>query len=270
MNKPTKVLFYVLLVLAAFLVFFPILYALMISFMGSKEILQGSFFPESIYFDNYAKAFDRLPLMKYLLNSFIVSTTVMLGQLIVSSMAAYAFVFIPFKGRNFVFFLFISTMMIPWEATMIPNFLTIQKLDWINTYQGLNVPFFALAFGTFLLRQHFKTIPKELHEAAQVAGLSRFQFFIRVILPVSRTSLVTLGAYGFLTTWNMYLWPLLVTNNDSVRTVQIGLKQLQTQEMATDWGVVMAGVMVVIIPTLILLFLGQKQLQKGLSQGALK
>ncbi|MEI2400850.1 carbohydrate ABC transporter permease, partial [Paenibacillus phytohabitans] len=113
MNKPSKILFYVLLVFAAFFVFFPILYALMISFMGSKEILQGSFFPESINFDNYVKAFERLPLMKYLLNSFIVSTTVMLGQLIVSSMAAYAFVFIPFKGRNFIFFLFISTMMIP-------------------------------------------------------------------------------------------------------------------------------------------------------------
>ncbi|MCH1624072.1 carbohydrate ABC transporter permease [Ferdinandcohnia quinoae] len=270
MSIPTKILFYILLVLGAFLVFFPILYALMISFMGSKEILQGNFFPEAIHFDNYVKAFERLPLMKYLLNSFVVSASVMIGQLVVCSMAAYAFVFIEFKGRNFIFFLFISTMMIPWEATMIPNFITIQKLDWINTYQGLTVPFFALAFGTFLLRQHFKTIPKELHEASEIAGLSKFQFFIRVIIPVSRTSMVTLGAYGFLTTWNMYLWPLLVTNNDSVRTVQIGLKQLQTQEMATDWGVVMAGVMVVIIPTLILLFLGQKQLQKGLSQGALK
>ena len=150
------------------------------------------------------------------------------------------------------------------------NFLTIQKLDWLNTYQGLTFPFFALAFGTFLLRQHFKTIPIELFEASKIAGISRFGFFWRVILPVSKTSLVTLGAYGFLTTWNMYLWPLLVTTNDSVRTVQIGLKQLQSQETATEWGVVMAGVMIVIVPTLILLFLGQKQLQKGLSQGALK
>ncbi len=100
----------------------------------------------------------------------------MLGQLAVCSLAAYAFVFIPFKGRNFVFFLFISTMMIPWEATMIPNFFMIQKLDWLNTYQGLTLPFFALAFGTFLLRQHFKTIPKELYEAAQIAGLGRLLF----------------------------------------------------------------------------------------------
>lgn len=265
-----KILVYLLLVVSALIVFFPVLYAFMISFMTGGEILQGRFFPESIHFDNYIKVFDRLPLMKYLINSFVVSFGVMLGQLVVCSLAAYAFVFIQFKGRDLIFFIFISTMMIPWEATMIPNFFTIQKLDWMNTYQGLTVPFFALAFGTFLLRQHFKTIPKELHEASQVAGLNRFAFYWRVVLPVSKTSLVTLGAYGFLTTWNMYLWPLLVTSNDQVRTVQIGLKQLQSQEMATDWGVVMAGVIVVIIPTLILLFIGQKQLQKGLSQGALK
>lgn len=265
-----KIVLYLLLAVTALIVFFPVLYAFMISFMTGGEILQGRFFPESIHFDNYVKVFDRLPLMKYLINSFVVSFGVMLGQLVVCSLAAYAFVFIQFKGRDLIFFIFISTMMIPWEATMIPNFFTIQKLDWMNTYQGLTVPFFALAFGTFLLRQHFKTIPKELHEASQVAGLSRFAFYWRVILPVSKTSLVTLGAYGFLTTWNMYLWPLLVTSNDQVRTVQIGLKQLQSQEMATDWGVVMAGVIVVIIPTLILLFIGQKQLQKGLSQGALK
>ncbi|QWC22424.1 carbohydrate ABC transporter permease [Bacillus haikouensis] len=270
MSMGKKLLLYVLLAVSAFLVFFPVLYAFMISFMTGSEILQGKFLPQSFTLENYFKVFERLPLMNYLINSFVVSFGVMLGQLVVCSMAAYAFVFIPFKGRDFIFFLFISTMMIPWEATMIPNFFTIQKLDWINTYQGLSLPFFALAFGTFLLRQHFKTIPKELHEAAQVAGLSRFAFFWRVILPVSKTSLVTLGAYGFLTTWNMYLWPLLVTTNDSVRTVQIGLKQLQTQEMATEWGVVMAGVIIVIIPTLLLLFLGQKQLQKGLTQGALK
>ncbi|MBO1910087.1 carbohydrate ABC transporter permease, partial [Microvirga sp. 3-52] len=270
MSRLKKIGLYFLLITTSFFVFFPVLYAFLISFMTGSEVMQGNFLPSALRLDNYIKVFDRLPLMKYLLNSFIVSGGVMVGQLIVCSLAAYAFVFLPFRGSNFVFYLFISTMMIPWEATMIPNFFIIQKLDWLNTYQGLTFPFFALAFGTFLLRQHFKTIPNELHEASRIAGLSRFAFFWRVILPVSKTSLVTLGAYGFLTTWNMYLWPLLITTNSSVRTVQIGLKQLQSQETATDWGVVMAGVIVVIIPTLLLLFIGQKQLQKGLSQGALK
>jgi sn-glycerol 3-phosphate transport system permease protein len=265
-----RFLLYITLIVMALIVFFPILYTFMISFMTGGEILQGKFLPKSFSFENYIKVFERLPLMHYLMNSMIVSFLVMIGQLIVCSLAAYAFVFIPFKGSNLIFFLFISTMMIPWEATMIPNFFTIQQLGWVNKYEGLTIPFFAIAFGTFLLRQHFKTIPKELHEAAQIAGLNSFQFFYRVVLPVSKTSLVTLGAYGFLTTWNMYLWPLLVTNNDRVRTVQIGLKQLQSQEMATDWGIVMAGVIVIILPTLLLLFIGQKQLQKGLTQGAIK
>ena len=270
MSIAKKIIFYVLLVISAIFVFFPVMYAFAISFMSGGEVLQGKLLPETITFENYVKVFERFPLLQYLFNSMIVSLIVMLGQLLVCSLAAYAFVFIPFKGRDFIFFLFISTMMIPWEATMIPNFLTIQKLGWINTYQGLTIPFFALAFGTFLLRQNFKTIPKELHEASQIAGLNPFAFFWRVVLPVSKTSLVTLGVYGFLTTWNMYLWPLLVTNDSSVRTVQIGLKQLQSQEVATEWGVVMAGVFIVIIPTLILLFLGQKQLQKGLIQGSIK
>jgi sn-glycerol 3-phosphate transport system permease protein len=270
MGRLKKIGLYLLLITTSFIVFFPVMYAFMISFMTGSEVMQGNFLPSAFRLDNYIKVFDRLPLMNYLLNSFIVSGGVMVGQLVVCSLAAYAFVFLPFRGSNFVFYLFISTMMIPWEATMIPNFFIIQKLDWLNTYQGLTFPFFTLAFGTFLLRQHFKTIPNELHEASRIAGLSRFAFFWRVILPVSKTSLVTLGAYGFLTTWNMYLWPLLITTNSSVRTVQIGLKQLQSQETATDWGVVMAGVIVVIIPTLLLLFIGQKQLQKGLSQGALK
>lgn len=263
-------LVYVLLIISACLILFPIVYTVLVSFMTGGEVLHGHFLPKHWSLTNYKLAFHKVPLLHYLFNSFIVSSIVMIGQLIVSSLAAFAFVFIPFKGRNLLFYLFISTMMIPWEATMIPNFITVTKLGWVNTVAGLTVPFFALAFGTFLLRQNFKTIPKELDEATQIAGMNRFQFFLRVVLPVSKTSLVSLGAYGFLTTWNMYLWPLLVTNNDKVRTIQIGLKEMQSQEVATQWGVVMAAVVIVILPTLILLFAGQKQLQKGLIDGALK
>ncbi|KPB05586.1 carbohydrate ABC transporter permease [Bacillus sp. CHD6a] len=265
-----KFTLYTILILSASFMMFPIFYAFMISFMQGGEVLRGNLIPDTFTLANYQKAFDKMPLFQYLLNSFYVSTVVMIGQLFVSSLAAYAFVFISFKGREIIFFLFISTMMIPWEATMVPNFLTIQKLGWLNTYSGLTIPFFALAFGTFLLRQQYKTIPKELYEASQIAGISRFRFFWNIVLPVSKSSLITLGIYSFLSTWNMYLWPLLVTNNERVRTVQIGLKQLQSQEISTEWGVVMAAVVVVILPTLILLFLGQKQLQKGLTQGALK
>ncbi len=270
MKWTSKLWFYFFLIISASILFFPVIYAAMISFMDGREVLRGQLFPASFTWDNYVTAFQKVPLLHYLWNSFLVSFVVMIGQLLVCSLAAFAFVFIPFKGRNVLFFLYLSTMMIPWEATMIPNFLTVQRFGWTNSYAGLTVPFFALAFGTFLLRQHFKTIPHELYEASQIAGISKFEFFLKVVLPVSKTSLITLGAYGFLTTWNMYLWPLLVTTNDSVRTVQIGIKQLQTQEISTEWGVVMAGVITIILPALLLLFLGQKQLQKGLTQGAIK
>lgn len=264
-----KITFYVLLVISAFLLASPMIMAIMMSFMTDQDILTGSL-PTSLTFNNYIAAFDRLPLLQFLFNSLLVSAVITLGQLILSALAAYAFVFLEFKGRDFLFYLFIATMMVPFEASIIPNFHIIRDLGWIDTYAGLTVPFFATTFGTFLLRQNFKQIPKELREASLIAGIGDVKFFLTVVLPVSKTSLVTLGIYGFLTSWNMYLWPLLASTNDSVRTIQIGLKQLQSQEQLNQWGVIMAGAVIVIIPTLIFLFLGQKKLQKGLTEGAIK
>jgi sn-glycerol 3-phosphate transport system permease protein len=265
-----KVLLYLLLSLSALLIFAPAIIAFLMSLMSSQEIMMGKIIPSELNFENYLKVFDRFPLVNYLFNSLLVSILIMLGQLVLSSLAAYAFVFINFKGREVLFFLFIATMMVPFEASIIPNFQTIRNLGWIDSYLGLSLPFFAMAFGTFLLRQNFKQIPKELKEASEIAGMGDFKYYLTVVLPVAKTSLVTLGVYGFLTSWNMYLWPLLSTTNDQVRTVQIGLRQLQSQEQLNEWGVIMAGAIIVVLPTLILLFLGQKKLQKGLAEGALK
>lgn len=155
-----KVIFYILLVVSAFLVFAPALIAFMMSFMTNQDIMSGKLIPTTITFDNYLAVFERFPLLNYLLNSFIVSIVIMIGQLMLSSLAAYAFVFMEFKGRNFLFFVFISTMMVPFEASVIPNFQTIRDLNLIDSYAGLTLPYFAMAFGTFLLRQNFKQIPK--------------------------------------------------------------------------------------------------------------
>ena len=269
MSTGRKVVFYILLIISALLLAGPIILAILLSFMSNQDILTGSL-PTTFSLDNYVAAFNRFPLLQYLFNSFVVSIIITIGQLLLSSMAAYAFVFLEFKGRDLLFFLFIATMMVPFEASVIPSFHIIRDLSWIDTYSGLTVPFFATTFGTFLLRQNFKQIPKELREASQIAGMGDFKFYLTVVLPISRTSLVTLGIYGFLTSWNMYLWPLLATTNDTVRTVQIGLKQLKTQEQLNEWGVMMACAVMVIIPTLILLFLGQKKLQTGLTEGAVK
>ncbi|GEN32241.1 sn-glycerol 3-phosphate transport system permease protein [Cerasibacillus quisquiliarum] len=265
-----KLLFYFLLSVSALLLFFPILYALSASFMEPHEIYAGKLLPSSISFDAYKEVFESIPLMHYLMVSFWMSFIVMVGQLIVSSLSAFAFVFIPFKGRDLIFYLFLATMLIPWEATIIPNFLTILNLGWVNTYQGLTVPFFALPFGIFLLRQHFLTIPKELWESAQMDGCSRFRFYWKFALPLSKSSLSALGIYGFLTTWNMYLWPLLVTDSDKVRPVQIGLKMLIANESSSSWNMVMAAVISILLPTLLLLFIGLKWIREGLTAGAIK
>jgi len=265
-----KVSLYTLLSISALILFFPILYAISASFMQPQEIYAGKLLPSSFSFDAYRDVFNNIPLLHYLMVSFWMSFIVMMGQLIVCSLSAYAFVFIPFKGRNAIFFIFLATMLIPWEATIIPNFLTILNFGWIDTYMGLTFPHFALPFGVFLLRQHFLTLPKELWESAQVDGCSRFRFYWKFVLPLSKSSLSALGIYGFLTTWNMYLWPLLVTNDDKVRPVQIGLKMLISNESSSSWNMVMAGVVSILLPTLILLFVGIKYIREGLTAGAVK
>lgn len=265
-----KTIIYILLIISTLFVFGPILYALSISFMDSKEVFSGAIIPSSINFTNYSDAFETVPLLRFLLNSFIQSGLITIGMIITCSLAAFGFVFVPFKGRNVVFFIIISTMMIPWEATIIPNFATVRDLGLLNSFTGLVIPKFAGAFGIFLLRQYFLTIPKELHEAAQMDGCSNFRFYLRMVLPVSKPMIATLGIYTFLSAWNEYLWPLLVTNNNNVRTIQIGLKMMKAEETANNWPMIMAAVILVILPTLLILFVGQKQLQKGLTSGSLK
>lgn len=265
-----KVILYMLLSVSAFALFFPILFALLASFLSSAELHSGQYIPKSFSLDSYIQAFNSVPLMRFLMNSFFISSSVMIGQLVLCSLAAYAIVFIPFKGRQFFFFLFISTLLIPWEAAVIPNFVTILKLDWINNYAAMTIPFLTTAFGIFLLRQHFMTIPKEIYESAALDGCSRFRFYLSFALPLSKPMLSALAIYSFLTTWNMYLWPLLVTSDQDYRTVQIGIRMMISQEASTSWNMVMAGVIIILLPTLLLLFLGIKHIRRGLMSGALK
>jgi len=262
---------YLLLIIGALIVVYPIFFALGLSLMGAGEV--GSFpphiIPHSIELGNFNAAMDAAPLGRFMLNSFLVSMIVTIAQLITASLAAYAFAFFEFRYKNVLFLLFLSTMMIPGESTIIPNYLTMRSLGWINTYQGLTIPFMATAFGTFLLRQYFMTLPRELFDAARIDGCSRFRYLWSIVLPMSRPALGTLGVYAFITTWNQYLWPLLMTNDANMRTVQIGIGMLQFQD-ATTWNVVMAGVVIILLPSLLTLILGQKQLIKGLTAGAVK
>ncbi|UJP09593.1 carbohydrate ABC transporter permease [Microbacterium sp. KUDC0406] len=256
--------------MAALLTTFPVLYAISSSLMTQRDFNAGAVLPSwPLEFGNYAAAFGKFPLLHYLLNTLIMSGIVTVALLITSSLAAFAFTFIPFRGRSVLFGIVLATLMIPWEATIIVNFQTVRDLGWLNTFAGLTVPSFAMAFGIFLLRQSFRTLPVELYEAIQIDGASRFRFFVSVVLPLSRPMLATLGVYSFITTWNKYLWPLLVTSTDKVRTVQIALKGMQG-EATTAWPLVMAATVMVMAATVLVLVIGQRQLKAGLAAGAVK
>lgn len=262
---------YALLFATALFLLFPLLYGLSISFMTSDEITiyPPRFFPSGLNFTSYATVLNRLPIPRYLFNSLLISTSVMLGQLVTASLAAYAFATRRFRGRGLLFGLFLSTLMIPWEVTLIPNFQTVQAWGWTDNYLGLIAPFVGTAFGTFMLRQFFLTIPQELHDAATIDGCGSLRYLLQIVIPLSRPALGTLAIYGFLQTWNQFLWPLLVTNRKEMRTVQIGLNYLLNEE-TISFNNTMAGVILAILPTALLLILGQRQLVRGLTAGAVK
>ena len=261
---------YVLLILAALILLFPLLFSLSLALQGPT--LAPKLVPDLGKLDwgvfgstfTQEKNFGR-----WILNSFVVSLAVTLGQLITCSLAAYALSTLVFPGKTLFFFLFLGTLMIPWEATIVPNYLTVVNLGWKDSYQGLIAPFLASGFGIFLLRQYFMTIPRELYEAAVLDGCGRTRYLWAILLPLSRPALGTLAVYTFLNTYNQYYWPLLVTDSPEWRTTQVGITAFKSTEVAL-FNLQMAGTIIVMLPTLILLVIGQRQLVRGLTSGALK
>ena len=266
-----KAALYLLLTVAAVIMLFPLYTGVVTSFLGSDSLstYPPKLFPVEFRWENYVDAANQAPLLRFILNSFIQSTSVMISQLVLASLAAFAFAFLQFRGKQFIFLVFLSTMMIPWEATIIPNYLFVQKIGWDDTYLGLMAPFMATAFGTFLIRQYFLSLPKDLYDAAVIDGCSNLRYLITVAVPLARPALGTLAVYSFLQSYNQYLWPLLVTNSTNMRTVQIGIRMLQEFEREA-WNVVLAGVVIVMIPTLLLFVFANRQLIRGLTAGALK
>ncbi len=261
---------YAVLIVAAVVVGFPVLFSFSLSFTPLSDIINGIYIPTSLYLENYVNAFEAQPFAQFIVNSFVVGIVGTALQIVFSMLAAYALVFIPFGGKRIIFLVIMATMMIPAEVLVVTNFQTIRAMGLIDTYAGLILPGVATTFGIFLYRQNMMQIPGELKEASDVAGLSRFQFFIRVVVPMVKNTTVTLAIYFFLVTWNAYLWPLISTTNDTARTVQIGLRTLNSSEGMSDFGMMAAGAVITSIPTLALIFFGQKRLQEGMTKGALK
>jgi sn-glycerol 3-phosphate transport system permease protein len=262
---------YLLLAASAAVILFPLYMTVVDSLQPISKLLTfpPDFWPGAPRWSNYRVAMTDIPMPRYMLNSLIVATIITVGQVVTSALAAYAFSFMRFPFRSALFFLFLSTMMVPWEVAVIPNFQTIQRLDWLDTYQALTIPFMATAFGTFLLRQHFMTLPRELKDAADIDGYGDLRFLLFVVVPLSRAAFATLAVFSFLQAWNQYLWPLLVTNDPNMRTVQIGIATLQSEEVQRT-NVVLAGTIIALLPMLFLVIAFQRFLVRGLTAGAVK
>jgi sn-glycerol 3-phosphate transport system permease protein len=262
---------YALLTILAALVFFPLYITVVNSLLAPADVTAQppKFFPSDPQWDTYSTAWDAGNMGLYLKNSFIVTIIITVGQVVTAVLAGYAFAFLDFPFKRTLFVVFLATLMVPFEVTIVTNITTVADLGWSNSYQGLAVPFLATGFGAFLMRQAFLTLPNDLRDAAALDGYGHWRFMTRVAVPLARPAVAALSVFAFLGAWNQYLWPLLVTKDDEYRTVQIGLKQLRGLSI-DQVNVTFAGAIIAVLPLVILLLAFQKQLVRGLTAGAVK
>lgn len=267
----------------------PIIIAILTSFKTTVDINANpySIFPREWTLDNYRTAWTSVPFGRYLINSIIQSGLIVILQIVFSVFAAFAFSFLEFPGRDLMFYAIVGSLMVPFQLTFIPNFILVSGLPdtcmavmgelsmcdslGANSYFGLVIPFAASAFGVFLLRQFFLSLPRDLHDSALIDGASNFRFLWQIVVPLSRGSISAFGIFAFLGAWSQYLWPLIITNEQQMRTIQIGIRFfLFDQERGVEWGPLMAGAVIVMLPTLLIFLVAQRQLVKGIAMTGLK
>lgn len=266
-----KTLAYLALSLLALIAIVPFLWMLSTSLKALDEVFlyPPKLIPSTIRVSNYTSLWRDFPMTTWVLNSLKVTTSVTIGVLITSSLAAYAFARMEFPFRNALFYLYLGAMMIPGWVMLVPNFVLMRRLGWIDTHWALIIPAIGQPFGTFLLRQFFLTIPKELEEAARIDGMGHFQIYRRIILPLSLPALATLAVFQFMAIWNEFLWPLIVLNSPEKFTIPLGLGYLNTQH-STDWTRLMAGSVILLVPIVTLFTFAQRYYVRGIALTGLK
>ncbi len=264
-NKNT-IIIHALLIIGAILTIGPFIWMILTSLKTYAESVQVPpvIIPSQFMWSNYTEIFTLLPFLKFMMNTVIVTIVRTIGQLFLCSLAAYAFARIQFPGRNILFLLTLSVLMVPAQVFLLPQYLIMVKLDWLNTLQAVIVPGLFSAFGTFLLRQFFMGIPKELEEAARLDGCNHFQIYWHVMLPLAKPGLIALGIFTTLWSWNELMWPMIVNNSPDMMTLSVGLSSLQGQ-YATNYPVLMAGSFLAILPMLLLFMFLQKQFIEGIT-----
>lgn len=261
-----RVLSYAIVTLGAVVMVAPFLWMLSTSFKGGGAIFDypPSWIPDPLTFDNFREVWTVVDFDRYLFNSLFIAVCVTFGEVLTSALAAYAFARLRFPGRDAVFLMYLATLMIPGQVTIIPNFILMRYMGWINTYQGLIIPTAFTAFGTFLLRQYFLSIPRELEEAARVDGASYFEVWWRIIMPLASPAIATLGVFSFMGAWNSFLWPFIMVSTSDMRTLTVALRSLQS-EYGTEWGMMMAGSLIAMLPMLIIFLFAQRYFVRGIA-----
>lgn len=265
------IILHIILIFGAVVMIFPFIWGISTSFKDMREVLANPFslIPRRFTFVNYRNVITSIPIVRFFINSLIVSVSITISQLFTCSLSAYAFARLRFSLREPLFYILLGTMMIPQHVIIIPVYIILNFFRLIDTYAALIVPFLSSAFGTFLLRQFYMTIPKELEEAAFLDGCSHIGFLFRIIIPLSKPILSTLAIFTFMWSWNNYLWPLIVTNRIEIRTLQYGLAMFK-EEGGINWGQLMSGTTIATLPVLIVFFIAQRQFIEGVTLTGLK
>lgn len=269
-----RIALYVLMAFVAVVAIVPVYWLLISSLKPSAEVHQfpPEWFPMPWTWElrNYADAWHAAPFGRLYINSVVFAVVGSALEICVAVLSAYAFAFLRFPAKNVVFMVFLGAMMVPGTVVLLPNYLTVAALGWVNSYAGLIVPGLGSVFAMFLLRQHMRTLPVEVTEAARVDGASHLRILWSIIVPMSRPMVVTVVIISLVQKWNEFIWPLIVTTTDTMRTLPVGLLMLKTDEGYTNYGVVMAASVFVVVPVLVVFFFAQRQIIAGLTAGATK
>ncbi|MBO6271301.1 carbohydrate ABC transporter permease [bacterium] len=268
-----KIFITTILALTAISMLAPFLVMLLISLSTNNEIsyIDMSGLVNNLTFHNYSNVFNTIPVFRYFINSLFVSVFTTIGQVIIATLAGYAFARLSFKGRNILFFIILITMFIPPQVNIIPLFFLMRELHLVDTYSALILPGLFGGFGVFLMRQHFLSFPGELEDASLIDGCSKLQTFIKIVCPLAIPAMATLAIFTFISSWNSFIWPLIVTNSEAMRTLPLGLAVFKSSyREVIMWGDLLACSVVCSLPAIIIFLLGKKYIINDMMKGGVK
>ncbi|MFX0550049.1 carbohydrate ABC transporter permease [Hathewaya histolytica] len=266
-----NVIKYLILVIVFIFILTPFVWILLTALKSPQEVFSNPpvVIPKKLRWENFLEVLRLENFSRYVINSVFVTIGITLGELITTILAAFAFSHFDFRGKSLLFTLLIGTMMVPGEVLLIPNFVTLSKLKWINTYKALIIPWCTSISTIFFLRQYFLGVPKQLYYAAKVDNCSDFKYLIHVLIPMAKPAIVTTGILKVINSWNAFMWPLIMTNSEEMRTLPIVLSKFSS-EVGMDYHILMAASLIIIAPMIILFILLSKQIINGVSNSGIK